>query len=155
MTSALLLSAVLIGASATVSDTFVVPVSPDALAAWVVRNSATITRAAGSQIISVHGNQFTVTRRTPRGTVEATMQATARRRQDGGLDYQCRLVPGSSDELTEYRLDCSLIPAGGRTRLSVRVFSEVTLRVRDFQLERSMRDSLGKVRALFESLRSE
>jgi len=148
-------SAMTTGASATVSDAFVVPLPVNSLAAWVARNPSAIAHAAGSQVVWRRGNEFQVSRKTPRGTVEATMRDDIRKIQ-GGYQYACRLVPGSSDELEAYSLDCTLTAAGpGKSLLSIRVRSTLTdsMRVRDWQLERSMRQSLERVRTLFEGLR--
>ena len=142
----------LVGASAQVSDSFLVPIPVDSLAAWVARNPSTIARAAGSQVLWRRGNQFAVSRRTPRGEVRAVMQDEIQRVQ-GGYRYTCNLVHGSSSEVESYRLDCTLTQARiGQSLLSIRVQSSVSLRVRDFQLERQMRQSVEKVRQLFESL---
>lgn len=147
-----LLSACLAGASASVQDSFVVPVPLDRLGAWVSRHSGVIARAAGSQVIWRNGCLFRVRKQTPRGIVEATMQDDIHRTANG-YEYECRLVPGSSDSLREYRLNCRLTALDStRTQLTIRVHAEVALRVRDAQLERSMRSSLQAVRETFISL---
>jgi hypothetical protein len=152
MLNCLLLSAVLLGASAQVSDSFVVPVSVDSLAAWVSRNPSVIARAAGSQVTWRREKQFGVSRATSRGFVTATMQDDIRRIPDG-YQYACRLVPGSSKTLLAYELDCTLMAVDSmRSRMTIRVQSRVVFMVSDRAIERQMRESLEKVRALFEGL---
>lgn len=152
MLTCLLLSTVLLGASAQVSDAFVVPVPVDSLAAWVSRNPSVIARAAGSQVTWRRGSQFGVSRATSRGYVTATMQDDIRR-IPGGYQYACRLVPGTSDKLLAYELDCSLTAVGStQSRLTIRVRSTVAFMVPDRALERQMRSSLEKVKDLFEGL---
>lgn len=153
MLSLVLLCALpLSGASASVSDTIVVPLPTDSLAAWVARNSTTIARATGSQVVWRRGNEFAVSRPTSRGTVTAVLKDDIRK-IPGGYQYACRLVPGSSDKLLAYELDCTLTRIdAGRSRLDIRVRSTVAFMVPDRALERQMRQSLERVEELFEGL---
>ena len=138
------------GVTGTVSDSFTVPLPVDSLAKWVASNPSVIASAAGSQVVWRQGNQFHVRRSTPRGAVEATMQDKIER-IPGGYKYSCSLAPGPPGVLQAYQLDCQLVDAGsGRSRLSIHVQSTVNMRVQPWQLERSMRQSLAKVRELFE-----
>lgn len=147
-----LLSVCLAGASASVEDSFVVSVPLDRLGVWISRHSETIARAAGSQVIWRNGRQFRIRKQTPRGTVEATVQDDIHRIPNG-YRYECRLVPGSSDSLREYRLDCRLTALDStHTQLTIRVYADAALRVRDAQLERSMSSSLQAVRETLISL---
>lgn len=154
MTCCTLFAAVaLCGVTGTVSDSFTVPVPVDSLAQWVAKNPSVIASAAGSQVHWRQGNQFSVSRRTPRGTVHATMQDEIRR-IPGGYQYSCTVVPGSSDTLEAYQLSCQLVAAdSGHSRLSIHVQSTVSMRVQQWQLERSMRQSLERVRMMFERMR--
>jgi hypothetical protein len=141
------------GVTGTVDAQFTVSVPVDRLAEWVASHANTIAERAGSRVEWRNGNEFHVVRSTPRGPVEATLKDDIRR-IPGGYQYACRLVPGSSDELEAYALDCTLVALDARrSRLTIKVQSTVSMRVRDWQLERSMRQSLEKVRALFEGLK--
>jgi hypothetical protein len=137
------------GATASVSDAFVVPLPTDSLAAWVAKNPTTIARAAGSQVVWRRGNQFAISRQTQRGIVTATMRDDIRK-IPGGYQYACRLVPGSSEKLLAYELDCTLTAVNATTsRLTIRVTSSVAFMVPDRALERQMRQGLERVRELF------
>lgn len=147
-----LIASVNLGASAQVQDSFVVNVPVSDLAVWLSGNSDRIATAAGSHVTRISAREIAIQKSTPRGYVRARLSETLDA-IPGGYAYRARLIPGTSDTLTFYVMECTLLPEGaGASRVSITVTSAVTMRVRDAQMRSAMRDNMRSVRAFLQSL---
>ena len=153
MSTIILLSTILLSASGNVSDTFALSVTPERLVAWVQQHHSDIVRATGSEVVWNRGRRMCVQRATLRGTIWGVLEGTLTAAEDGGYRYACETAKGElQGGLRDYQLQVTVKPINGKSQVNIQVRAVVDLRVRDYQVQNRMQESLQRVRSLLQSV---